>query len=118
MIFCGNFPVLMDTGPIGCSVYRRKNPNQPTSDQSKSPEVLPPKTPKADKITLDFDFEGALSKIHVNVPLKEAIKIPSIKEHFNNFFSGMVEPMDPPIMLQANHFRSQYGVGADSYDEQ
>jgi hypothetical protein len=90
-------------------VYRRKNPNQPTSDQSKSPEVLPPKTPKADKITLDFDFEGALSKMHVNVPLKEAVKIPSIKERFNTFFSGTIEPMDPPIMLQADHFRIQYG---------
>jgi hypothetical protein len=90
-------------------VYRRKNPKQPTNHQSKSPEVLPPKTPKADKITLDFDFEGALSKMHVNVPLKEAVKIPSIKERFNTFFSGTAEPMDPPIMLQADHFRIQYG---------
>jgi hypothetical protein len=90
-------------------VYRRKNLKQPADDQSKSLEVLPPKTPKADKITLDFDFEGALSKMHVNVPLKEAIKIPSIKERFNNFFSGTTEPMDPPIMLQADHFRIQYG---------
>jgi hypothetical protein len=62
-----------------------------------------------DKITLDFDLEGALSKMHVNVPLKEAIKIPSIKERFNNFFSRTVEPVDPPIMLQANHFRIHYG---------
>jgi hypothetical protein len=90
-------------------VYRRRNPNQPTSDQSKSSEVPPPKNPKADKITLDFDFEGALSKMHVNVPLKEAVKIPSIKECFNTFFSGTAEPMDPPIMLQADHFRIQYG---------
>jgi hypothetical protein len=90
-------------------VYRRKNPNQTTNDQSKSSEVLPPKTSKADKITLDFDFEGALSKMHVNVPLKEAVKIPSIKERFNTFFSGTAEPMDPPIMLQADHFRIQYG---------
>jgi hypothetical protein len=89
-------------------VYRRKNPKQPTNDQSKSPEVLPPKTPKPDKITLDFDFEGALSKMHVNVPLKEAVKIPSIKERFNTFFSGIAEPMDPPIMLQDDHFRIQY----------
>jgi hypothetical protein len=69
-------------------VYWRKNPKQPATDQPKSPEVLPPKTSKADKITLDFDFEGALSKMHVNVPLKEAIKVPSIKERFNTFFSG------------------------------
>jgi hypothetical protein len=27
---------------------------QPTTDQSKSPEVLPPKTSKTDKVTLDF----------------------------------------------------------------
>jgi hypothetical protein len=67
-------------------VYQRRNPNQSTSDQSKSSKVLPPKNPKADKITLDFDLDGALSKMHVNVPLKEAIKIPSIKECFNNFF--------------------------------
>jgi hypothetical protein len=90
-------------------VYRRKNPKQPTNDQSKTPEVLPPKTSKADKITLDFDFEGALSKMHVNVPLKEAVKILSIKERFNTFFSGTAEPMDPPIMLQADHFKIQYG---------
>jgi hypothetical protein len=86
-------------------VYRRKNLKKPANDQPKSPEVLPPKTSKVDKITLDFDFEGALSKMHVNVPLKEEIKIPSIKECFNNFFSGTIEPMDPPIMLQADHFR-------------
>jgi hypothetical protein len=67
-------------------VYRRRNPSQSTSDQSKSSEVPPPKNPKTDKITLDFDLEGALAKIHVNVPLKEAIKIPSIKECFNTFF--------------------------------
>jgi hypothetical protein len=90
-------------------VYQRRNPNQSASDQSKSSEVLPPKNPKVDKITLDFDLEGALSKMHVNVPLKEAIKIPSIKEFFNNLFSGMAESADPPIMLQANHFRIHYG---------
>jgi hypothetical protein len=47
--------------------------------------------------------------MHVNVPLKEAIKIPSIKERFDTLFLGTVEPMDPPIMLQADHFRIQYG---------
>jgi hypothetical protein len=90
-------------------VYRRRNPNQSTSNQSKTSEVPPPKKPKADKITLDFDLEGALAKMYVNVPLKEAIKIPTIKEHFNNFFSGAPEPEDPPIMLQANQFRIHYG---------
>jgi hypothetical protein len=45
----------------------------------------------------------------VNVSLREEIKIPSIKERFDTFFSGSAEPMDPPIMLQADHFRVQYG---------
>jgi hypothetical protein len=73
------------------------------------PEVLPPKTSKTNKVTLDFDFEGSLSNMHVNVPLKEAINIPSIKERFNIFFSGTIEPMDPPIILQDDHFRIQFG---------
>jgi hypothetical protein len=47
--------------------------------------------------------------MHLNLPLREAIKIPSIKERFDTFFSGSNEPMDPPIMLQADHFRVQYG---------
>jgi hypothetical protein len=38
-------------------VYRRRNPSQSTSDQSKSSESPPPKNHKADKITLDlFSF--------------------------------------------------------------
>jgi hypothetical protein len=92
-------------------VYRRKNLKQPVVDQAKPPplEMLLPKTSKAGKVDLNFDFEGALSKMHVNVPLREAIKIPSIKERFDTFFSGSDEPMDPPIMLQADHFRVQYG---------
>jgi hypothetical protein len=71
--------------------------------------MLLPKTSKAGKVDLNLYFEGALSKMHVNLPLREAIKIPSIKEHFDSFFSGSDEPMDPPIMLQADHFRVQYG---------
>jgi hypothetical protein len=92
-------------------VYRRKKLNQPTDDQAKPPplEILLPKTSKARKVDLNFDFEGALSKMHVNVPLREAIKIPSIKERFDTFLLGSNEPMDPPIMLQADHFRVQYG---------
>lgn len=58
---------------------------------------------------MNFDLKGALSKMHVNVPLKETIKIPSIKERFDTFFLGSDEPMDPPIMLQVDHFRVQYG---------
>jgi hypothetical protein len=72
-------------------------------------EILLPKTSKAGKVDLNFDFEGVLSNMHVNVPLREAIKIPSIKERFDTFFSGLDEPMDPPIMLQADHFSFQYG---------
>ena len=47
--------------------------------------------------------------MNVNVPLRDTIKIPSIKERFDTFFSGSTEPMDPPIMLQDDHFRVQYG---------
>jgi hypothetical protein len=92
-------------------VYRRKKLNEPTADQAKPSlaEVPPPKTSKAMKVDLNFDLEGALSKMHVNVPLREAIKIPSIKEHFDTFFLGSDEPMDPTIMLQVDHFRVQYG---------
>jgi hypothetical protein len=59
-------------------------------------------------VDLNFDFEGALSKMHVTIPLKEVIKVPSVKERFDNFFQGSDGPMDPPIMLQADHFRVQY----------
>jgi hypothetical protein len=90
-------------------VYQRRNPSQSTSGQSKTSEVPPPKKTKADPIALDFDFEGALAKMNVSVPLREAIKIPTIKQRFNKFFAGTPEPEDPPIMLQANHFRIHYG---------
>jgi len=80
-------------------VYKRKNPKQPTTDQPKPPplEVLLPRTSKTGEVDLNFDFEGALSKMHVNDPLREVIKIPSIKEHFDTFFSGSDEPMDTPV---------------------
>jgi hypothetical protein len=92
-------------------VYRRKNPKQPNVDQPKTPplELFPPKTSKIGKVDLNFDFEGVLSKMHVNVPLREEIKIPPIKERFDTFFLGSGEPMDPPIMLQADHFKVQHG---------
>jgi hypothetical protein len=88
-------------------VYRRKNLKEPTTNQANPPplEMILPKTSRAGKVDLKFDFEGALSKMHVNVPLREAIKIQSIKERFDTFFLGSDEPMDPPIMLQADHFR-------------
>ena len=43
-------------------VYNRKKLNQPTPDQTNPPplEVLIPKTSKASKVDLNFDFEGAL----------------------------------------------------------
>jgi hypothetical protein len=82
-------------------VYRRNNLKQLVVDQANPPalEILLPKTLKAGKVDLNFDFKGELSKMHVNVPLREEIKIPSIKEHFDTFFLGSYEPMDPPIML-------------------
>jgi hypothetical protein len=91
-------------------VYRRKNLNQPTANQTNPPplDVLLSKTSKTERVNLNFDFEGALSKMHVTIPLKEVIKVSSVKEHFDNFFQGSDGPMDPPIMLQADHFRVQY----------
>jgi hypothetical protein len=91
-------------------VYRRKKLNQPTTDQTKTPplDVLLPKTSKSERVKLKFDFEGALLKMHVTIPLKEVMKVPSVKERFHKFFQGSNGPMDPPIMLQANHFRVQY----------
>jgi hypothetical protein len=63
-------------------LYRRKNLKQPVVHQAKPPplEMLLPKTSKAGKVDLNFDFKGALSNMHVNVPLREAIKIPTMKE--------------------------------------
>jgi hypothetical protein len=96
-------------------VYRRKKLNQPISTilvvtQTKPPplEILLPKTSKTERVDLNFDFEGALSKMHVNIPLREVIKVPSVKERFDNLFKGSDGPMDPPNMLQADHFRVQY----------
>jgi len=78
--------------------------------QTKPPlsDIILMKTSKAERVDLNFDFEGALSKMHKTIPVKEVIKVPSIKERFENFFQGSDGPMDPPIMLQADHFRVQY----------
>jgi hypothetical protein len=97
-------------------VYRRKKLSQPlstnpTNTQTKPPPlgILLPRNPsKTERVDLNFDFEGALSKMHVTIPLREVIKVPSVKERFDNFFKGSNGPMDPPIMLQADHFRVQY----------
>ena len=78
-------------------VYRRKNLIQPTTDQTKPPplDILHPKTSKTERVNLNFDFEGALSKMHVTIPLKEVIRVPSVKERFDNFFQGLDGPMTP-----------------------
>jgi hypothetical protein len=70
--------------------------------------LLPKNPPKTGRMDLNFDFEGALSKMHVTIPLREVIKVPSVKERFDNFFKGSDGPMDPPIILQVDHFRVQY----------
>ena len=53
-------------------VYRRKKLNQPIVVQTKPPplDVLLPKMSKIERVDLNFDFEGALSKMHVTIPLK------------------------------------------------
>jgi hypothetical protein len=84
--------------------------SQPATNQTKTPlDIILPKTSKNEGDNLKFDFEGALSMMHVTIPLKEVIKVPSIKKRFDNFFQESDEPMDPPIMLQAGNFRVQYG---------
>ena len=90
-------------------MYRRNKLDQPPADQTRNPpvDVIFPETSNTERVNLKFDLEGDLSKMHMNVPLREVIKIPSIKEHFDTFFSGSIEPMDPPIMLQVDHFRVQ-----------
>jgi hypothetical protein len=71
-------------------------------------DILLPKTSKTERVDLKFDFEGALSKMHVTIPLREVIKVPYVKERFHNFFKGSYGPMDPPIMLWVDQFRVQY----------
>jgi hypothetical protein len=92
-------------------VYRRKKLSQTTIEKTKTPSlyVLLPKTSKTERVDLNFEFEGALSKMHVTIHLKEFIKVPSVKESFDNFFQGSYGPMEPPIMLQFDHFKVQYG---------
>jgi hypothetical protein len=79
-------------------VYRINKLSQPTAEETKPPslDVFLPKTSETERVNLNFDFEGALAKMHVTIPLKEVIKAPSVKEHFDNFFQGLDGPMDPP----------------------
>jgi hypothetical protein len=71
-------------------------------------DILLPKTSKTERVELKFDFDGVLSKMHVTIPLREVIKVPYVKERFDNFVKGSDGHMDPPIMLQDDHFRVQY----------
>jgi hypothetical protein len=83
----------------------------PVESQTRPPPMnilLPKNPPKTDKVNLNFDFEGALAKMHVTIPLREVIKVLSVKERFGIFFKASDGPMDPPIMLQDDHFRVQY----------
>jgi hypothetical protein len=55
---------------------------RPITPQPRPPPMnmlLPKNTPKTDKVDLNFDFEGALEKMHITIPLREVIKVPSIK---------------------------------------
>jgi hypothetical protein len=71
-------------------VYTRKKLDQPSTDQTKNQPVdlIFPKTSNAERVNLNFDLEGALSKMLVTIPLREVIKVPSIRERFDNFFQG------------------------------
>jgi hypothetical protein len=61
--------------------------NQPLStgpaiSQTRPPPMnilLPENPPKTKKVDLNFDFEGALEKMCVTIPLREVIKVPSVK---------------------------------------
>jgi hypothetical protein len=68
-------------------VYRRKKLDPPSTDQTKNPpvDVIFPKTSNAERVNLNFDLEGELSKMLVTIPLREVIKVPSIRERFDNF---------------------------------
>jgi len=71
-------------------------------------DIILTKTSKKERVDLNFDFEGVPSQMHVTIPLREVIKVPSVKERFDKFFQESNGPMDPTIMLQVDHFRVQY----------
>jgi hypothetical protein len=79
-------------------VYTRKKiMNQPLStgpitSQPRPPPMnilLPRNPPKTEKVDLNFDFEGELAKMYVTIPLREVIKVPSMKERFSFFFQSI-----------------------------
>jgi hypothetical protein len=76
-------------------VYRRNKLNQPAIDQTKNPplDVIFPKTSNTERFNLKFDLEGALSKMFVTIPLREVIKVPPVKEQFDNLFQGSDGPL-------------------------
>ena len=90
---------------------RQKRMNQPlpslVESQARPPpmNILLKNPPKTNKVDLNFDFEGALANMHVTIPLREVIKVLSVKERFEFFFKGSDGPMEPLIMLQDDHFR-------------
>ena len=61
--------------------------NQPLSIGTTTSQLIPPpmnmplprNPPKTNKVDLNFDLEGALAKMHITIPLKEFIKVSSIK---------------------------------------
>jgi hypothetical protein len=98
---------------------RRRNVSQaPPSDPHLPQQGLPPPLTSnpppsstcsnSSDIDLNIDIDNVLEKINVPIPLKETIKIPSMKSKVEKFFMVHGEPVDPPIMLQANHFRPKY----------
>jgi hypothetical protein len=58
-------------------------------------------------IDLDIDINGVLAKINVSVPIIKIIKIASMRIKVEKFFRVQGEPLDPRIMLQANHLRTR-----------
>jgi hypothetical protein len=89
--------------PVTLSLPQQGPPPPPTRNSPPSSTL-----PKTNDIDLNIDIDSVLEKINVHVPLKEIIKIPSMKSRVEKFFKVQGEPVDPPIMLQANHFRPQY----------
>jgi len=63
-------------------VYRRNKLDQHPTDKKKIPpvDVTFPKKSNTERVNLNFNLEGELSKMFVTLPLREFIKVPSIKE--------------------------------------
>jgi len=94
---------------------RRKNtPQAPPSDPIfpwplpplPSNDNIPPQPTltRNDEIDLNIDMVGILTKVNIPIPLTEIINIPSMRNKVEIFLRVQGEPVDPPILLQANHF--------------